>query len=304
MTKNEELANNNDMLKYLNENNPRKGKSDLKNLLKSQLKKYGKDEILVLISVCNQCEKYEDVITCFEELYLQYNEVYLQIDQLELLEIGFKSLIRNKQKQINKLKSIFDYSLKNNEDSEETKGLITGINYKSFKIEQEMKDFCLRIIKLIDSYIIKNISDPMNGINREIESFLYKIKGDSDKYLILIEKNDEVKKNYLKEAKNQYKNSMYVCNKYLYVANKIHLSCVLSYLKFLIFFDNGVKEAKTLINDYFKKEEIQNIIKNPDKPEYKVIQDITELKKYIEKNDNGNIESNENENEYENEDES
>ena len=128
MTKNEELANNNDMLKYLNENNPRKGKSDLKNLLKSQLKKYGKDEILVLISVCNQCEKYEDVITCFEELYLQYNEVYLQIDQLELLEIGFKSLIRNKQKQINKLKSIFDYSLKNNEDSEETKGLITGIN--------------------------------------------------------------------------------------------------------------------------------------------------------------------------------
>ena len=105
MTKNEELANNNDMLKYLNENNPRKGKSDLKNLLKSHLKKYGKDEILVLISVCNQCEKYEDVITCFEELYFQFNEVFLQIDQLELLEIGFKSLIRNKQKQINKLKS-------------------------------------------------------------------------------------------------------------------------------------------------------------------------------------------------------
>ena len=61
------------------------------------------------------------------------------------------------------------------------------------------------------------------------------------------------------------------------------------------------EEAKTLINDYFKKEEIQNILKNPDKPEYKVIQDITELKKYIEKNDNGNIESNENENENEDE---
>ena len=48
MTKNEELANNNDMLKYLNENNPRKGKSDLKNLLKSQLKKYGKDAIHII----------------------------------------------------------------------------------------------------------------------------------------------------------------------------------------------------------------------------------------------------------------
>ena len=301
MSDSDELSNNNNMLEYLNDKE-KKMKVDLQYLLKSKLKKYGKDEILVLISICYQCEKYEDVITCFEELYLQYNELYLPIEQLQYLEIGFKSIITQKQKQLNKLKNLLDYSQENNNNnSEENKGLISGINFQSFKIEQEMKDYCLRIIKLIDTFIIKNISEKINGINRELESFLYKIKGDSCKYLILIEKNDDIKNNYLKEAKNHYKNCIYVCNKYLYIANRIYLNCILSYLKFLIFFGNGVKEAKNIINDYINKDEIKDIQNNTEKPEHKIIEEIIELKNYIEKKEKEKGNENEKENENENE---
>ena len=296
MSDSNELSNNNNMLEYL-KIEEKKTKVDLEHLLKSKLKKFGKDEILVLISICYQCEKYEDIITCFEELYFQNNELYLPIEELEYLEIGFKSLITKKQKQLNKLKNLLEYSQENNNNnSEENKGLISGINFQSFKIEQEMKDFCLRIIKLIDNYIIKNISEKVNGINRELESFLYKIKGDSCKYLILIEKNDDIKNNYLKEAKNHYKNCIYVCKKYLYIANKIYLNCILSYLKFLIFFGNDIKEAKNIINDYMNKDEIKEIKNNIEKPEHKIIEEIIELKNYIEKKEKEIENYNENEN--------
>jgi len=220
-----------------------------------EIEKYNKLELIYLLIICKDCEKYEEIIFIFELFYKKYPNNFLEIEIISILEIAYKKLISLKEKQINKLENLLDY-----EQEEITENNLVSIlnKFKNNKTN-EILNLCNKVLYLIDEFILKNITNSETGINREIEVFLYKLKGDSKKYISQFSDNENEKKRYLKEAKEFYTNSINICNKYLPITNKTLLNCYLSYCKFLTFFKNENGESQNLISYILNNIEIKNL---------------------------------------------
>ena len=249
-------------------------------LFYKEIEKYDNFELIYLLLLCKNCEKYEEIIYVFDLFYKKYPNNFIEIEIISILEIAFKKLISQKQKQINKLYDLLEYS--KNEQEEVENNLISNLNKFKNKIIKEIFDLCNKIIDLIDKFILKNITDIETGINREIEVFLYKLKGDSNKYMSQFNDDEEIKKSYLKEAKKFYTNSINICNKYLPITNKTLLNCYLSYCKFLTFFKNENGESQNLISYILNNKEIKNL-ENEDQKliEIELIKELKDLDNYI-----------------------
>ena len=249
-------------------------------LFYKEIEKYDNFELIYLLILCKNCEKYEEIIYVFELFYKKYPNNFLEIEIISILEIAYKKLISQKQKQINKLDDLLEYS--KNEQEETENNLISNLNKFKNKIIKEIFDLCNKILFLIDEFILKNITNIETGINREIEVFLYKLKGDSKKYMSQFSDDEKIKKLNLKEAKEFYTNSINICNKYLPITNKTFLNCYSSYCKFLIFFKKEFGESQNLIDYILNNKEIKNLENEEQKSiEIEIIKELKDLDKYI-----------------------
>lgn len=223
--------------KYLYENNQLK---NIKNIFIEKIDMLTKPKILELIKMTLSTNSYEETITCFEKLYEKYPKSnYLSLEELVSFQKAFKENIYKRQKQIEILTDFEKMNLKNNFSSSsftisqvlsgEDEQIIRqkGIELEKKYVVEEIKNFCLKVLDIINTYIKNNINNPETGNNREIETLVFIMKGDIYKYLSGICADNNLSKNYLNDSKENYLNGYYVGEKYLESTNKLFLDILL-----------------------------------------------------------------------------
>lgn len=125
-------------------------------------------------------------------------------------------------------------------------------------------NFGTRIIEIFDGSIFKNISQRGKGINREIEIFLFRIKGDIHKYFSQLDSINEKKKIHLLNAKNYYTDAFKLANKYFPINKLSYLQVAVSFVKFLAYYNDEKGEARNIANFLTSKSEIQDLYNSID----------------------------------------
>ena len=200
-------------------------------------------QILELITLSQKCEKFDDIITCYENLYRLFPKYLLKFDELTPIEIGFKSIISEKQKKLKKLESLLNYSQgkeDNFNDSTDNLYFNRAVISQGKHLESEILLVSKKVLFIIDNYVLKNLYSSKE-IERNVEVFALRIKGDICKYLSFVEKDPSTKKQKLEKSKAYYESAYKYSQEYLQVDNFGYINSVISYAKFLGLFEKNYK---------------------------------------------------------------
>ena len=215
---------------------------------------------MYLIEISSKCERFQHVIFAYENLYTLFPSTFLSLEELSPLETSLKIFVAQKQKNLNILYKLYQRSQNKEADFDDMDNdnqlLLNAITSERKKIEEQISSYVNRYLKVIDNFILKNITVKNKGVDREIEVFLYRMKGDINKYLSQIESDEEQKKMYLNNAKNYYLNSYNLANQYMKVNSLSSLNTTVAYVKFLVYFGGNKGEAKNLLRGLVNKEEL------------------------------------------------
>ena len=248
-----------EIIKYLSDSDIKQEQQNDDELVK-EVQNYTKEQILYLIEISSKCERFQHVIFAYENLYTLFPSTFLSLDELSPLETSLKIFVAQKQKNLNILYKLYQRSQNKEADFDDMDNdnqlLLNAITSERKKIEEQISSYVNRYLKVIDNFILKNITVKNKGVDREIEVFLYRMKGDINKYLSQIESDEEQKKMYLNNAKNYYLNSYNLANQYMKVNSLSSLNTTVAYVKFLVYFGGNKGEAKNLIRGLVNKEEL------------------------------------------------
>ena len=248
-----------EIIKYLSDSDIKQEQQNDDELVK-EVQNYTKEQILYLIEISSKCERFQHVIFAYENLYTLFPSTFLSLEELSPLETSLKIFVAQKQKNLNILYKLYQRSQNKEADFDDMDNdnqlLLNAITSERKKIEEQISSYVNRYLKVIDNFILKNITVKNKGVDREIEVFLYRMKGDINKYLSQIESDEEQKKMYLNNAKNYYLNSYNLANQYMKVNSLSSLNTTVAYVKFLVYFGGNKGEAKNLIRGLVNKEEL------------------------------------------------
>lgn len=248
-----------EIIKYLSDSDIKQEQQNDDELVK-EVQNYTKEQILYLIEISSKCERFQHVIFAYENLYTLFPSTFLSLDELSPLETSLKIFVAQKQKNLNILYKLYQRSQNKEADFDDMDNdnqlLLNAITSERKKIEEQISSYVNRYLKVIDNFILKNITVKNKGVDREIEVFLYRMKGDINKYLSQIESDEEQKKMYLNNAKNYYLNSYNLANQYMKVNSLSSLNTTVAYVKFLVYFGGNKGEAKNLLRGLVNKEEL------------------------------------------------
>lgn len=248
-----------EIIKYLSDSDIKQEQQNDDELVK-EVQNYTKEQILYLIEISSKCERFQHVIFAYENLYTLFPSTFLSLEELSPLETSLKIFVAQKQKNLNILYKLYQRSQNKEADFDDMDNdnqlLLNAITSERKKIEEQISSYVNRYLKVIDNFILKNITVKNKGVDREIEVFLYRMKGDINKYLSQIESEEEQKKIYLNNAKNYYLNSYNLANQYMKVNALSSLNTTVAYVKFLVYFGGNKGEAKNLLRGLVNKEEL------------------------------------------------
>ena len=248
-----------EIIKYLSDSDIKQEQQNDDELVK-EVQNYTKEQILYLIEISSKCERFQHVIFAYENLYTLFPSTFLSLEELSPLETSLKIFVAQKQKNLNILYKLYQRSQNKEADFDDMDNdnqlLLNAITSERKKIEEQISSYVNRYLKVIDNFILKNITVKNKGVDREIEVFLYRMKGDINKYLSQIESDEEQKKMYLNNAKNYYLNSYNLANQYMKVNSLSSLNTTVAYVKFLVYFGGNKGEAKNLLRGLVNKEEL------------------------------------------------
>ncbi|MCQ2816070.1 MAG: 14-3-3 family protein [archaeon] len=213
-------------------------------------------QIIELIYLSQKLERYDDLIVSYETLFKLFPNYLLKLEEISPLEIGFKSLIAEKQKKLKKLENLLNYSKGKEEDFENsTENLFfnRAIVSQGKQLEKEIELISKKILFLFDNYVMKNLYSTKKEIDREMEIFILRIKGDIYKYLSFVDKNITEKKQKIANAKMYYEDAYKYCLDYLKPENLSYINCVICYSKFMGLFEKNAVQGKIIVKELIEK---------------------------------------------------
>lgn len=193
---------------------------------------------LYLARITEQAERFDETIKYMEEI-VKNKKDDLTIDERNLLSAAYKNCVSSRR---SAWRSIFGIEQK--EKLNNTKYLHLVTDLKTL-LEKELSDFCEKMLKLIDDYLIKKAT------SAESQVFYWKMKGDYYRYLAEFssgEKHDEVAQHSLesyKQAKEQSSS--------LSVTNPIKLGLALNFSVFYYEVMSDPQTACQIANDAFQE---------------------------------------------------
>lgn len=268
------------ILKYLEE---QEMQSPEDNILVKEMHSLSKHQFYYLISISSTCERYDDVLLTFESLFSNYQSCILSSKERSILETALKTTVSSKEKKLNKLDHLLQYSQQKEndlEDNENHQSLLQGIRTEKNRISKEIVTYAQRVLCLIDDFIMKIISINTKGIDREAEVFYSRMKGDIYKYLSQVEPDDDSKQKAVIQANNNYNDAYKLGGQFLPISNKVYLRTVLSYANFLLFVLNNKAEAELIIQKVLKNDFIKDVIVSKLKIQldlFDIVKEINEL---------------------------
>jgi 14-3-3 protein epsilon len=129
----------------------------------------GREEFLYVARICEQTERYEDMLDCMKKVVALGGE--LSSEERNLLSVAYKNSIGPRRSAWRSLASI-----EKKEESKHSKNLGLLRDYKK-TIEGELNKYCSEIINLLDVNLIPKAS------SAEGKVFYLKMKGDYYRYI-------------------------------------------------------------------------------------------------------------------------
>ena len=205
-----------------------------------------REEYVFLAKLYEKSEKYSDMFKCINK-FVELNPK-LTKEERNILGEGYKNIVSDKRA---------SWRLLNNMEKREEKRNSSQIIYiKEVKenIEKELNKICDDVQKMIDKYLLPNVSDSENKI------FYLKLKGDYYRYKCEFTNGKDFDDICVK-AEKVYKEATEIANKDLPISNSTRLGLALNYSVFYY-------EIKKL------KEEAINIAKNAFDESMKILDDL------------------------------
>jgi len=178
--------------------------------------RYEKQVYLAMLA--EQCSRFEDMMEFLEEMVRGKKED-LSSDERNLLSIAYKNTISLRRQAI---RTLLAYEMKEKK-KDESAYLAYILEYKK-KIETELENLCLKIIKNIDDHLIPKAGDS------EAKVFYHKMKADYYRY-IAENVEGEKKKSYSDSSMKSYQEAM-DASKDLNISNPIRLGLALNFSVF------------------------------------------------------------------------
>jgi 14-3-3 protein epsilon len=178
--------------------------------------RYEKQVYLAMLA--EQCSRFEDMMDFLEEMVKSKKED-LSSDERNLLSIAYKNTISLRRQAI---RTLFAYEMKEKK-KEESVYLPFIVEYKK-KIEAELENLCLKIIKNIDEHLVAKATDS------EAKVFYHKMKADYYRYIAENVEGDK-KKTYSESSMKSYQDAMDI-SKDLNISNPIRLGLALNFSVF------------------------------------------------------------------------
>lgn len=178
--------------------------------------RYEKQVYLAMLA--EQCSRFEDMMDFLEEM-VKGKKDDLSSDERNLLSIAYKNTISLRRQAI---RTLLAYEMKERK-KEDSPYLAYIVEYKR-KIETELENLCLKIIKNIDDFLVPKASDS------EAKVFYHKMKADYYRYIAENIEGDK-KKIYSESSMKSYQEAMDQA-KELNISNPIRLGLALNFSVF------------------------------------------------------------------------
>ncbi len=188
-----------------------------------------------LAMLAEQCSRFEDMMDFLEEMVKGKKEDFSS-DERNLLSIAYKNTISLRRQAI---RTLFAYEMK--EKKKEDSAYLAYISEYKKKIEKELENLCLKIIKNIDEFLVPKASDS------EAKVFYHKMKADYFRY-IAENVEGEKKKSFSDSSMKSYQESMDI-SKDLNISNPIRLGLALNFSVFYYEVFNDQETACKIAKD-------------------------------------------------------
>jgi 14-3-3 protein epsilon len=215
--------------------------------------RYEKQVYLAMLA--EQCNRFEDMMEFLEEM-VKGKKDDLSSDERNLLSIAYKNTISLRRQAI---RTLLAYEMKEKKRDESL--YLNYIREYKEKVEKELEDLCLKIIKNIDTYLIARSAD------NEAKVFYHKMIADYYRY-IAENVSGDAKKNYSDLSKKSYEEATKYA-KELPISNPIKLGLALNYSVFFYEVYNDQETACSIAKETLDqvKSELSNVDEDDD--EYK-----------------------------------
>jgi 14-3-3 protein epsilon len=195
-----------------------------------------KEELIYLCKICEQTERYEDMLSNMKKV-VQLGEE-LSVEERNLLSVAYKNSIGPRRTAWRAISSI-----EKKEEAKNSKN-IHLLRENKKKIENELNNFCKDIIDLLDKSLITKASSP------EAQVFYLKMKGDYYRYISEYTSGDDNKKAGEK-AGEAYKKAFEEAQEKLKTTHPIRLGLALNYSVYFYEVINNPSKACQLAKEAF-----------------------------------------------------
>jgi len=131
----------------------------------------GYEKNVYMAMLAEQCNRFEEMTEFLEDM-LKGRDKDLNSDERNLLSIAYKNSLTSRR---TALRTVIAYE--NKEKKKENSPFLAYIQEYRKKIEDELTDMCNKVLKTIDSHLLKRAEDA------EAKVFYLKMKGDYNRYI-------------------------------------------------------------------------------------------------------------------------
>ncbi|KAG2468365.1 tyrosine 3-monooxygenase/tryptophan 5-monooxygenase activation protein, theta polypeptide a [Polypterus senegalus] len=208
-----------------------------------------KTELIQKAKLAEQAERYDDMAAAMKNVTEQGGE--LSNEERNLLSVAYKNVVGARRSAWRVISSIEQKT----EGDDKKRDLVK--QYRE-KVEVELKDICMDVLKLLDEYLISN------STTAESKVFYLKMKGDYYRYLAEVAGD---KKDAIENSQIAYQNAFDISKEQMQPTHPIRLGLALNFSVFFYeilnspekacalakqAFDDAITELDTLNEDSYK----------------------------------------------------
>jgi len=210
-----------------------------------------KDELVQRAKLAEQAERYDDMAASMKSV--TETGVELSNEERNLLSVAYKNVVGARRSSWRVISSIEQKT----EGSEKKQQMAK--EYRE-KVEQELRDICNDVLKLLDDFLIAKAS------NAESKVFYLKMKGDYFRYLSEVASGDD-RKAVVDDSQKAYQDAFEISKSKMQPTHPIRLGLALNFSVFYYeilnspdkacqlakqAFDDAIAELDTLNEDSYK----------------------------------------------------
>lgn len=201
-----------------------------------------REQYVYMAKLAEQAERYEEMVKFMEKLVVGLTPVSeLTVEERNLLSVAYKNVIGSLRAAWRIVSSI-----EQKEESRKNDDHVVLVKDYRSKVENELKDLCAGILKLLESNLVPSAS------TGESKVFYLKMKGDYHRYLAEFEVGDE-RKEAAEDAMNSYKAAQDIAATDMAPTHPIRLGLALNFSVFYYEILNSSDKACSMAKQAFEE---------------------------------------------------